>query len=89
MKAYDLRITGRVQGVAFRAWTRDEALKRGVAGWVRNETDGSVAAHVEADEATLADFVRALHDGPGAADVRDVIQTSSDPTGVTGFEIRR
>ena len=89
MKAYDLRITGRVQGVAFRAWTRDEALKRGIAGWVRNEDDGSVSARAEADEAVLADFVRALHEGPGAADVRDVSQTPAEPEGQSGFEIRR
>ncbi len=38
------RITGRVQGVAFRAWTRSEAKQRGLSGWVRNESDGSVRA---------------------------------------------
>ncbi|NRB17607.1 MAG: acylphosphatase [Rhodobacteraceae bacterium] len=38
------RITGRVQGVTFRAWTRSEAEQRGLSGWVRNEPDGSVRA---------------------------------------------
>ena len=42
-------ITGRVQGVFFRAWTCDEAETIGVNGWVRNCSDGSVEAHAEGD----------------------------------------
>ena len=89
MKALDLRITGRVQGVAYRAWARDEALKLGVAGWVRNEDDGSVTARAEGAEDAVSAFQRALHEGPGASDVREVTATPAEPEGATGFEIRR
>ena len=43
-KAVQVRITGIVQGVGFRDWTRHEAMGLGLTGWVRNEADGSVAA---------------------------------------------
>ena len=43
-RAVRVRIAGRVQGVNFRAWTRDEAERLGLDGWVRNEADGSVTA---------------------------------------------
>ncbi|HRO12854.1 MAG TPA: acylphosphatase, partial [Amaricoccus sp.] len=42
--ALRVRVTGRVQGVWYRGWTEDEATRRGLRGWVRNEPDGSVAA---------------------------------------------
>ena len=45
-KAILVRIRGRVQGVSFRVWTKMEAEKLGLTGWVRNEADGSVAALV-------------------------------------------
>ena len=48
--ARHVRIYGRVQGVFFRAWTREEAERLGVTGWVRNCPDGRVEAHVEGDE---------------------------------------
>src|SRR5699024_1180285 len=42
--AVEARITGRVQGVWYRGWTKGEATRRGLSGWVRNEPDGAVAA---------------------------------------------
>ena len=47
MVARRLVVTGRVQGVFFRASTRDRARDAGVAGWVRNRPDGSVEAHLQ------------------------------------------
>jgi len=44
-----VRIKGMVQGVCFRAFARDEAIKEGVTGWVRNLRDGSVEALIEGD----------------------------------------
>jgi acylphosphatase len=51
-KAVLVRIEGSVQGVGFRAWTQSEASRLGLRGWVRNEPDGSVAAHLEGSRVT-------------------------------------
>ena len=44
-----VQITGRVQGVGFRAWTRSRSRAFGLAGWVRNEPDGSVSALIQGE----------------------------------------
>src|SRR6267143_1859131 len=62
-----LRLTGRVQGVAFRASTVMTARALGLAGWVANRADGSVEAVAEGDEAGIAAFIRWCHQGPPAA----------------------
>jgi acylphosphatase len=67
-----LRITGRVQGVAFRASTVTTARMLGLAGWVANRADGSVEAVVEGDEAGVAALIRWCHYGPPAARVDHV-----------------
>jgi len=88
-KAVDVRVEGRVQGVNFRAWTQVEAQGRGLAGWVRNEADGSVRAHLEGDAAVVDEMLAALHKGPPAAVVREVTVQDTDPDGATHFDIRR
>jgi acylphosphatase len=80
-------ITGRVQGVAFRAWTQAEARARGLTGWVRNEADGSVSALLHGPRDAVAAMVAALHDGPGAARVDSVKTASTAPPEADGFEI--
>jgi acylphosphatase len=67
-----VRVTGRVQGVFFRAWTRQQAIELGVNGWVRNCSDGSVEAHLEGDEAAIKALVQRMHAGPPAAEVEGV-----------------
>ena len=67
-----LRITGRVQGVAFRASTVMTARALGLAGWVANRADGSVEAVAAGDEAGIAVFIRWCHQGPPAARVDHV-----------------
>ena len=83
------RITGRVQGVGFRAWTRDRARELGLRGWVRNEADGAVTGVMAGPEAAVAGMVEALDDGPRFArvDRLEMADWADDP-GV-GFEIRR
>ena len=56
-----LRITGRAQGVAFRASTVATARVLGLSGWVANRADGSVEAVAEGDEAEIAAFIRWCH----------------------------
>ncbi len=82
-------VTGRVQGVAYRAWTRDAALARGIAGWVRNRTDGSVEAHLEGSEEVVTSMVEAMREGPRFAQVLTVEATDTAAEGLSGFEIRR
>ncbi len=67
-----LRITGRVQGVGYRAWCVHTALDLGLRGWVRNVTDGSVEVTAQGPKAALDDLVRAAKAGPPAAQVLDV-----------------
>jgi len=82
-------VSGTVQGVYYRASTRDAAREAGVDGWVRNLRDGRVEAVFEGDEASVEAMVEWCHDGSPAADVADVAVEYEPPEGVDGFEIRR
>ncbi len=75
------RITGRVQGVAYRAWTRARARALGLSGWVKNCDDGSVLAWFEGDPEAVQTMLDALWDGPGAAIVTDVRSEEARPQG--------
>ena len=88
MIARRVRVTGLVQGVFFRAWARDEARRLGVAGWIRNASDGSVEAHVEGDEGAVADLLGRLHNGPPAARVSEIEVENSEPENFSGFDVR-
>ncbi|HYJ78661.1 MAG TPA: acylphosphatase [Longimicrobiaceae bacterium] len=84
------RVTGRVQGVGFRWWTRSLAARLGVAGMVRNAADGSVEVHARGPDAALAELERLLGEGPPHARVAVVDRIpASVPVGATGFEIGR
>jgi acylphosphatase len=65
-------IEGRVQGVFFRASTRDEARARGLAGWVRNRADGRVEAVFEGDKAMVENMLTWCRKGPPYAYVDHV-----------------
>jgi acylphosphatase len=82
-------VSGTVQGVYYRASTRDAAREAGVDGWVRNLRDGRVEAVFEGDEAAVEAMVEWCHDGSPAAEVAGVAVEYEPPEGVDGFEIRR
>jgi acylphosphatase len=65
-------VTGIVQGVGFRYHTRDEAVRLGLRGWVRNLPDDSVEVVAEGPEEALRQLVTWLGHGPRAARVDDV-----------------
>ncbi|EAR50072.1 hypothetical protein OG2516_08536 [Oceanicola granulosus HTCC2516] len=88
MKAIDVRVTGRVQGVSFRHWTKEEAERRGLVGWVRNSRDGSVLAHFEGPKDRLDEMKSALGQGPSAASVVEVIAVCAGTVGLEKFEVR-
>jgi len=77
--AFAARVTGRVQGVGFRATTQQWAGELGVTGWVRNEPDGSVSALFAGTPAALAEMRGALREGPPAARVAAVEETPAAP----------
>jgi acylphosphatase len=86
--ARHVRITGRVQGVFFRAWTRDEAQTLGLTGWVRNCSDGSVEAHVEGETGAVEEMLDLMREGPPGARVDHVTVDTADPEGHGSFEVR-
>lgn len=65
-------ITGKVQGVWYRAWTIEQAQARGLKGWVCNCADGSVEAVFAGPEAKVGDMILACRQGPPAARVTGV-----------------
>jgi acylphosphatase len=65
-------ITGRVQGVSYRATTAIEARRLGLVGWVRNRTDGSVELEAQGDDAAVAELLAWCAHGPPAARVANV-----------------
>lgn len=74
-------VSGRVQGVGFRYFTQDTALREGVTGWVRNLPDGRVEALLEGDAEAVTRVERALRRGPRGARVDRVYVDDEDPTG--------
>ena len=81
-------VRGHVQGVFFRAWTRDQAKKHDVKGWIRNCPDGSVEGHLEGEEAAVRWLIDLIYDGPGGARVDRVEARDSEVEGFAGFEVR-
>jgi len=69
MSAYRIFLSGRVQGVGFRSWTKNMGEGYGLSGWVRNLPDGRVEVFVEGDEEVVAQFVWKLWEGPRSARV--------------------
>jgi len=86
--ARHVTVTGRVQGVFFRAWTKEQAEALGVSGWVRNTPDGNVEAHLEGDPAAVEQLLEKLRHGPPAAKVEDVRTWDVEPCEFDGFEVR-
>jgi acylphosphatase len=81
-------VRGDVQGVFFRDSTRDEASRRGVAGWVTNRGDGAVEAVFEGSAADVDALVEFARSGPPRADVREVDVVDEEPEGLDGFRVR-
>ena len=81
-------VRGHVQGVFFRETTRRRALAAGVAGWVRNEPDGSVVAVLEGEREPVEALVSFLREGPRGARVEWVDVESEEPKGLSGFDVR-
>lgn len=82
-------VYGRVQGVGFRYFVIQRAHALALRGYTRNESDGSVEVLAQGPRPALERLLAFLHQGPSAAQVRDVRVTWSEPTGhMSGFHLR-
>jgi acylphosphatase len=82
-------VTGRVQGVYYRYATREEAVMRGVKGWIRNLKDGRVEAVFEGEKSKVEEVIDFCHYGPSAAKVSSMEVTWDEYTGeFKGLSIR-
>jgi acylphosphatase len=81
-------VSGRVQGVFYRATCAREAEARGLGGWVRNVPDGRVEAVFEGPEPQVEAMLAWCRVGPSAAYVEHVEVTELDPTGDRTFRVR-
>jgi acylphosphatase len=81
-------VHGLVQGVFFRDTVRRQAQSRGVAGWVRNNPDGTVEAVFEGEPEAVERLVALAHEGPRGAIVERVDVTDEEDEGLSGFSIR-
>ncbi|WP_324661753.1 acylphosphatase [Haloarcula sediminis] len=86
-KRVHVYVSGRVQGVFFRATTRDTAQERGVDGWVKNLDDGRVEAVFEGDPEAVDAMVDFCYEGSEMASVSTVEVEEEEPEGVDGFQI--
>jgi acylphosphatase len=81
-------VRGNVQGVFFRDSCRQKARSRGVAGWVTNRPDGAVEAVFEGDAGAVQAMVDWCGHGPRGAEVESVDESTEEPEGLSGFDIR-
>ena len=87
MIARSVKVHGDVQGVTFRATCQEEARARGVAGWARNEPDGTVSAWFEGPRQDVEAMVQWCHRGPRAARVAGVDVEDVAPEGCGDFAV--
>lgn len=80
-------VDGHVQGVFFRDGCRRAAQARGVAGWVRNNPDGTVEAAFQGDERAVDEMVEWMRHGPRSARVESVVVSSEEPQQREGFRV--
>ena len=81
-------VHGLVQGVFFRDTVRRHAQSRGVAGWVRNNPDGTVEAVFEGEPEAVERLVSFVHEGPSGAVVQRVDVADEADEGLSGFSVR-
>ena len=87
MIAKQVIITGRVQGVGYRAWMVAQAGAMGLDGWVRNLPDGSVEALVAGDTPVVEEMLRQCRRGPRMAMVVSITEELVEPPEEVGFRL--
>ena len=82
-----MTVSGRVQGVFFRANTKQKAIELGLQGYAKNLSNGSVEVIVQGEEEKLKKLVGYIRNGPGTAKVSDISIKKIKPAGFKEFEI--
>jgi acylphosphatase len=85
VKARRVVISGKVQGVWYRAWTQDEAVKRGLEGWVRNLSTGQVEALFAGPATSIEAMIEACRKGPPLARVSGIESFDAEEPDKKGF----
>ena len=81
-------ISGKVQGVFFRASTKEKAEELGITGWVRNAADGTVEIEASGNDDAIKQFIDWCHEGPELAEVDTVTVVENYNSSAEGFEVR-
>jgi acylphosphatase len=87
-KCYQIRVSGRVQGVGFRYHSRNKAIDLRISGYVRNEADGSVYIEAQGNFEELNEFISWCHQGPRFARVDEVVVSELELKNYNDFHVR-
>ena len=87
MIAVHVRVSGRVQGVYYRAFTRERAIALGVKGWVRNVPGGGVEAVLEGERKQVGELLKSMKSGPTGSLVLGMELSELEAKGYDDFEI--
>lgn len=87
MKHYTIQVFGKVQGVFFRASTREKATELGISGWVKNKPDGSVLIEAEGPDDKLQSLLSWCRQGPPHANVKKVEYADGELQNYDQFEV--
>ena len=87
-KAINVHIRGHVQGVFYRSKARELAQDLELRGWIKNEIDGSVRAHLQGDPQTIDKWLQWAQSGPELANVSQIETSEADFEKLSSFEIR-
>ena len=88
IEAFQIIVYGRVQGVWFRAGSKERAGELGVLGWVKNRSEGTVEIYVEGEKSQLENFIAWCHKGTPEANVTSLDINPIPLQNFTSFEIR-
>ena len=88
IEAIHIIVCGKVQGVWFRAGSKERAGELGIFGWVKNRPEGTVEIHAEGEKSQLENFIAWCHKGTAAANVISLDISPISLKNFTSFEIR-
>ena len=89
MKTNQIRVTGKVQGVYFRASAKQKAQNLGVNGYIKNESDGSVMLEVEGDDEAVNYMTNWCKQGPALARVKNIVVKNEAARNFVSFDIKK